>query len=69
MAIAAGPASRVHAPGSVQRLPMTHKLFSESNLRREILAQQTAVSRSSEPIVPSNSSEVMYAFEERKAQY
>ena len=58
-AVAAGPATQHHAQSSMQRLPMTHELFAEGNLRRELLAKQTAISRSSEPIVPSNSSEVM----------
>ena len=33
----------------VQRLPMSHELFAEGNLRREVLAKQTAVSRGEEP--------------------
>ena len=59
MAVAAGPASQHHAQSSMQRLPMTHELFAEGNLRRELLAKQTAVSRSSEPTALSNSSEIM----------
>ena len=59
MATAAAPASQGHAQSSAQRLPMTHELFAEGNLRRELLAKQTAISRSSEPIALSNSSEVM----------
>ncbi len=34
----------------VQRLPMNHELFAEGNLRREVMAQQTAVSREDEPL-------------------
>ncbi len=34
----------------VQRLPMNHELFAEGNLRREVMAQQTAVSRGDEPL-------------------
>ena len=34
----------------VQRLPMNHELFAEGNLRRAVLAQQTAVSRGDEPL-------------------
>ena len=41
----------------VQRLPMNHELFAEGNLRRELLAQQTAVSRGDEPLSQSSSSE------------
>ena len=59
MAIVAGPATQHHAQSSAQRLPMTHELFFEGNLCRELLAKQTAISRSSEPIALSNSSEVM----------
>lgn len=35
----------------VQRLPMTHELFTEGNLRREALAKQTAVSRGDESLL------------------
>ena len=34
----------------VQRLPMSHELFTEGNLRRELLAKQTAVSRGDAPL-------------------
>jgi len=40
----------------VQRLPMNHELFAEGNLRRELLAQQTAVSRGDEPLPQSSRS-------------
>ena len=59
MASVAEPAAGSNRPGSAQRLPMTHELFTEGNLRRELLAQQTALSRTSEPIALSDSSQVM----------
>ena len=34
----------------VQRLPMNNELFAEGNLRRGVLAKQTAVSRGDEPL-------------------